>query len=63
MKGKKMRRSKDALEIVAKFRLGSETRDSKFWKKEEEKCRLCMKELEGMEHIMKRYEYMGIDEP
>jgi hypothetical protein len=35
-----MTRSKDALEIVARFRLESETRDSKFWKREEErKCR------------------------
>nr|XP_034195024.1 golgin subfamily A member 6-like protein 6 [Osmia lignaria] len=40
---------------VAKFRLGNEVKEAKYWEKEEErKCRLCGWEEETWEHIWER---------
>jgi len=37
---------------VARFRLGNEIRESRYWEKERErKCRLCKGGLESWEHI------------
>lgn len=58
-----VKRSKDALEIIARFRLICETKECKFWKKEEEKrCGLCNKEEEGIEHLLSRCEFTGVRE-
>lgn len=58
--GEEVRRTKDALETVARFRLGSETRESKFWKKEDERlCRLCKRESEGIKHVIRDCEKTG----
>lgn len=60
--GKIVKRSKDALEVIPIFRLGSETRSCKYWKKEEEwEYRLCRKETGEKEHMMQRCEYTGVD--
>ena len=41
--------------VVARFRLGSENRSSKYWKEcEEKKCRLCGEEEETLEHIFEK---------
>lgn len=43
---------KNGLETIARFRLGSETRVSKYKKKEEEhNCRMFGKENENIEHV------------
>lgn len=48
-----MKRTKDELEICARFRMGSETRKSKFWRREEERRRkLCEEEAESQ--VMQR---------
>lgn len=37
---------------MAKFRLGGEIKDNKYWKKEEERlCRVCEKQTETWEHV------------
>lgn len=51
---------KDALEIFYRFRFGSETRSSKFWKSEEErKCRLCGEEVENIAHVLEKCRITG----
>lgn len=45
---------------MARYRLGSETKAVKYWKKEEEKrCRLCNMEQEDIEHILVNCEKTG----
>lgn len=40
--------------------MGNETKDAKYWKKEEEKlCRTCRKEPEDIEHVLEKYERTG----
>lgn len=40
---------------MARFRMGSEIEDSKYWKKEQErKCRLCGKKAENIEYILNK---------
>lgn len=58
-----VKRSKDAMELIVRFILGGETKDCKFWKKEEDKeCRICNKEEEGTEHVLSRCEFTGVRE-
>lgn len=40
---------------VARFRLGNEVREGRYWEEEKEKmCRLCGGEVETWEHIWER---------
>lgn len=42
--------------------MGSETKSSRFWEKEEDRlCRMCKKEEEGIEHVLRRCEHTGED--
>lgn len=36
---------------IARFRLGNEMRDCRYWEKEERKCRLCEWKKETWEHV------------
>ena len=46
------------IKVVARFRLRSENRSSKYWEKSEEKiCRLCREEKETLEHIFEKCEW------
>lgn len=52
-KKQNIQRTKDVLETVARFRMGSETISSKFWKRDEEKkCRLCNEGEENIRHVL-----------
>ena len=48
--------------VVARLRLGSENRSSKYWmKKEDTKCRLCNKDEETLKHIFEECEVSKIN--
>lgn len=48
-------RKEESWRRVARFRLGKEMKEGRYWKKEEEwKCRLCGWETEGWEHVLER---------
>lgn len=48
-----VKETKKGLETLARFRIGSETKEAKYWEKEEEKlCRVCRKEPEDTEHVL-----------
>lgn len=45
---------------VARFRLGSEVRESRYWEEEEERtCRMCGREVESWEHVWERCRSWG----
>ena len=51
-------KQKKGMKIIARFRMGNESRASEFWKKEEEiLCRLCKKEKETLKHILEDCEF------
>ena len=46
--------------LTARFRLGAETRASRYWEQEEErKCRCCGKEEETLRHVLEICEVTG----
>lgn len=46
--------------MVARFRMGNETRSNEYSKKEEErKCRACGKNQETLKHILMECEIIG----
>lgn len=54
--------TKDALETFYRFKLGSENRESKYWRSEEEKlCRMCGEEIESIRHILEKCRITGED--
>jgi len=51
---------KRAMEMRARFRLGTETRANKYWRIEEDRiCRLCGKEEETLQHVFEMCEITG----
>ena len=51
------RKRKKQLELLGRFRLGSETNANKYWLKEEErKYRLCKEDKETLKHIIESAE-------
>lgn len=49
---------RNALELYARFRLGSETRANRYWESEKNRtCRLCEKERETLQHILEDCEH------
>jgi len=43
--------------LIARYRCGSEVKGSQHWREEEDRrCRICQKEKENIEHILKEYE-------
>lgn len=55
-----VKRTKDALQIVARFRMGNETKACRFWNSDEERmCRLCKKEIEDIVHVVEKCEITG----
>lgn len=49
-----------AMEMKARFRLGSETRANKYWQAEENRiCRLCEKEEETLQHVFEKCTITG----
>lgn len=52
---KNIRKTKKGFGILARYRLGSETRAGKYWIEEEKKrCRLCCEYKEDIEHILEK---------
>lgn len=50
-----MIKTKKGLEILARFKLGNETRECKYWKKEEgRKCRICGEKEENIEQMLEK---------
>lgn len=55
-----IKKSKNGLEVLARFRMGNEARACFYWKKEEEKkCRMCKKEKETIKHVLIECELTG----
>lgn len=51
------RKGKKERSIIARFRCGNQTRGNQKWRTEEEKkCRICGKEIESLEHVVKECE-------
>ena len=43
--------------LIARYRCGSEVKGSQHWKEEEDRrCRICQKEEENIEHVLKECE-------
>jgi len=57
---RKENNSRRAMEMKARFRLGTETKANRYWEIEEKrKCRLCGKEEETLQHVFETCEMTG----
>lgn len=55
-----VKKSKNGIETLARFRLGNETKAAIYWVSEEEKrCRMCKGEEEYIEHVLEKCEKTG----
>lgn len=55
-----MKRSRNGLEVVGRFRMGNEKRANEYWRKEEDKlCRVCRRGPETMQHVLEECEVAG----
>ena len=55
-----IKNARNGLEILARFRLGNETRACEYWRDEEEKvCRACKNGPETMENVLRTCEITG----
>ncbi|XP_011881792.1 PREDICTED: golgin subfamily A member 6-like protein 1 [Vollenhovia emeryi] len=56
----KERGKEKRIRAIARFRLGNEMREGRYWESEEErKCRMCGGEVESWEHVLERCENEG----
>lgn len=45
----------EGMRLIARFRLGNEMREGRYWESEDERaCRICGREEESWEHVLER---------
>ena len=55
-----VKKSRNGLDILGRFRMGNEARANEHWRREEEKsCRACEEELETTRHILEECRITG----